>query len=226
MGSIGVVASNQESHGDIDPTFNNPKVSPIGSTCEGPENGPRSAINGANHIDPNEAHPTDNAPITPPIAIVGMAVRLPGDVRSMESFWDLLVSKRDVSTEVPQSRFNVDAFYSDSRPMTVKARRGFFLNDELDKVDPSVFGMSNDKAGLVDPQQRLLLELVWECVESAGQVNWRGKDIGVYVGNFGEDWLEMALKDSVAMQRHQVFAASDFGLSSRVSYEYDLRGPR
>ncbi|KAJ6018051.1 fatty acid synthase S-acetyltransferase [Penicillium sp. IBT 35674x] len=225
MGFLRDVATHQEDSVKIDPNINKIKASPLGSTCEGSDNGPRFATNGASHNDPNDAHPTGNAPITPPIAIVGMAVRLPGDVRSMESFWDLLISKRDVSTEVPGSRFNIDAYYSDSRPMTVKSRRGFFLSDELDKVDPSVFGMSSDKAGLIDPQQRLLLELVWECMESAGQTNWRGTDIGTYVGNFGEDWLEMCLKDPVAMQRHQVFAASDFSLSSRVSYEYDLRGP-
>ncbi|KAJ5532159.1 fatty acid synthase S-acetyltransferase [Penicillium frequentans] len=225
MGFIGGVATHQEGSVNIDLNINKPKVSPLGSTCEGPDNGSHSATDDASHNDSNDALPTGDAPIAPPIAIVGMAVRLPGDIRSMESFWDLLISKRDVSTEVPGSRFNIDAFYSDSRPMTVKSRRGFFLSDELNKVDPSVFGMSSDKAGQVDPQQRLLLELVWECMESAGQVNWRGKDIGTYVGNFGEDWLELCLKDPIAMQRHQVFAASDFSLSSRVSYEYDLRGP-
>lgn len=226
MGFIGDVVIHQEGNDKIDLESEKPKAIPIGSTSEGPGNGPHFATNDASHDGPNDTHSTGNAPIVPPIAIVGMAVRLPGDVRSMESFWDLLISKRDVSTEVPGSRFNIDAFYSDSRPMTVRTRRGFFLNDELDKVDPSVFGMANDKAGEIDPQQRLLLELVWECMESAGQVNWRGKDIGTYVGNFGEDWLEMCLRDPIAMQRHQVFAASDFSLSSRVSYEYDLRGPR
>ncbi|KAA8650263.1 uncharacterized protein ATNIH1004_002945 [Aspergillus tanneri] len=50
-----------------------------------------------------------------------MAVRLPGGVRSTDSFWDLLLSQRDVSREVPQDRYNIDAFYSDSQSRAVKS---------------------------------------------------------------------------------------------------------
>ncbi|KAJ5631672.1 fatty acid synthase S-acetyltransferase [Penicillium longicatenatum] len=225
MGSIGELATPKEDNDRVYLKMDTPKASFIASACQGSGNGPHAATHDPSYVEPNDSHSTGNAPTTPPIAIVGMAVRLPGDVRTMESFWDLLVSKRDVSTEVPESRFNIDAFYSESRPKTVKTRRGFFLNDELEKVDPSAFGMSNDAGSQIDPQQRLLLELVWECMESAGQVNWRGKDIGTYVGNFGEDWLEMCLRDPLRMQRLQVFGASDFSLSNRVSYEYDLGGP-
>ena len=161
-----------------------------------------------------------------PIAIVGMAVRLPGGVRSTDSFWDLLLSQKDVSQEVPLDRYNIDAFYSDTQSRAVKTRRGFFLDHDLADTDPSAFKTWGTEAGHMDPQQRLLLEVVWECMENAGQADWRGKDIGCYVGNFGEDWLEMSMRDPMFTSRYHVFSASDFALSNRISYEYDLRGPR
>jgi acyl transferase domain-containing protein len=63
-------------------------------------------------------------------------------------------------------------------------------------------------------------------MDSAGQVNWRGKDIGCYVGGWGDDFLEMSVRDPLAVDRYYVFGANDFALSNQVSYQYDLRGPR
>lgn len=61
-------------------------------------------------------HATAEIPTTAPIAIVEKAVRLPGDIRSTDDFWDLLLSKKDVSSEIPKECFNVGAFYSSFRP--------------------------------------------------------------------------------------------------------------
>ncbi|KAF7556645.1 hypothetical protein G7Z17_g1284 [Cylindrodendrum hubeiense] len=154
-----------------------------------------------------------------------MGLRLPGGVRSSEDFWELLLSKRDISVEIPKDRYNVDAFYSANRPRAVKTKRGFFLDEDLTTIDPSIGSSMANHQGLIDPQQRLLLEVVWECMESAGQTGWRGRDIGVYVGTFGEDSLELSLKDPLSINRSQVFGVNDFCLSNRISYEYDLRGP-
>ena len=45
------------------------------------------------------------------IAIIGFSLRFPQDAVSPESFWDMLVEGRSAATEVPASRFNIDAFY-------------------------------------------------------------------------------------------------------------------
>ena len=66
----------------------------------------------------------------------------------------------------------------------------------LQHLDASFFSMNKTELEKLDPQQRLLLEVVWECMENGGQVGWRGKKIGCYVGVFGEDWLDMAAKDT------------------------------
>lgn len=45
------------------------------------------------------------------IAIVGFSLRFPQDAVSPESFWNMLVEGRSAATEVPESRFNINAFY-------------------------------------------------------------------------------------------------------------------
>jgi acyl transferase domain-containing protein len=48
---------------------------------------------------------------TTPIAIIGMNMKFPGDAVSAQAFWELLMSARNVSKEIPSDRFNIDAFY-------------------------------------------------------------------------------------------------------------------
>ena len=47
-----------------------------------------------------------------PIAIIGLSFKLPQDVKNESSFWEILEKGRNVMTEWPDSRVNVDAFYS------------------------------------------------------------------------------------------------------------------
>lgn len=186
-------------------------------------------FHGDDHSDCSKGrgiHESESPPSMSPIAIVGMAVRLPGGVRSMDSFWELLTSQRDVSKEFPKDRFNIDAYYSPTRAQSIKTRKAFFLEQDLEAIDPAISEASKYFSDSFDPQQYLLLELIWECMESAGQADWQGKDIGCFVGTFGDDWLEMSGKESIDITRDRVFGANDFALANRVSYEYDLRGPR
>lgn len=160
-----------------------------------------------------------------PIAIVGMAMRLPGGVNCEKEFWDLLVNKRDGLCRVPESRYTVDSYYKDSTPGAIRTQHGYFLQNEIGCVDAGFFGMSKVEAAKLDPQQRMLLEVVWECMENGAQTGWRGRDIGCYVGVFGEEWLDLMSKDTQAVDRWRVVSTGDFALSNRVSYEFDLRGP-
>ncbi|KAF7158736.1 hypothetical protein CNMCM5623_003900 [Aspergillus felis] len=163
----------------------------------------------------------------PPIAIVGMGMRLPGGVRTADDFWDAIIDQKDCSSEVPKTRYNIDAFYDPDKPQCVKTRRGYFLEDDyLGNADtkflPLIPGVNT---GDLDPQQRLLLEVIWECMENAGQTGWHGRDIGCYVGVFGEDWHELTAKETQAIPRTHAFANGAFALSNRVSFEFDLKGP-
>ncbi|KAL1597235.1 hypothetical protein SLS60_008817 [Paraconiothyrium brasiliense] len=162
----------------------------------------------------------------PPIAIVGMALRLPGGVSSPEDLWDLLINKRDGRSRIPRDRFNVEAFHGPhARKGEVASQYGYFLEDSLEHLDASFFAMSKAEIAQLDPQQKLLLEVIYECMESAGQSNWRGSKIGCYVGVFGEDWLDLCNKDTQSFDMYRISGTGDFAISNRISYEYNLKGP-
>ena len=181
-----------------------------------------------------------------PIAVCGMACRLPGGVHSPQQLWDFLIAKKDARGAVPGSRYNSSSHYSaDGKPGTINSEYGYFLDEsvKLDSLDTSFFSISKTELERTDPQQRQLLEVARECVDDACEVNWRGSNTGVYAGNFGEDWSEMFAKDSqqvcgdsfqvlpfIAEPRqyggYRITGTHDMALSNRVSYEMDLRGPR
>lgn len=121
-----------------------------------------------------------------PIAVVGIGARLPGGVTSTSSLWDLLISKRDGRSLVPASRYSVQGFYKPEKSIgSVRSRYGYFLDGDVRSFDASFFSMSKAEVDKMDPQQRMLLEVVWECMESGGQRDWAGGNVGCYVGVFG-----------------------------------------
>ncbi|KAI5456752.1 KR domain-containing protein [Mariannaea sp. PMI_226] len=165
---------------------------------------------------------------TQPIAICGMALRLPGGVSNPAEFWDLLVNGRDARSLIPESRFNASAYYSPSKKAGhIVTRHGYFLDEsvELGALDASFFSMPKSEIERADPQQRILLELAYECLESAGEQGYRGSSIGTYIGSYGDDWHECVARDTQLNGFYKITGYGDFVLSNRISYEYDLKGP-
>jgi hypothetical protein len=96
-----------------------------------------------------------------PIAICGMAMRLPGGISSDSEFWDLLVNKKDAVSPVPTDRYNINGFQSDvNKNGTIQTKQGYFLNHvDLAHIDASFFSMTRSELEKLDPQHRILLEL-------------------------------------------------------------------
>ena len=165
--------------------------------------------------------------VVEPVAIVGMGMRLPGGIHNAEDFWDLLINKRNGQCRVPKDRYNIDSWYGPGKSGHVGTQHGYFLEDlDLSHIDASFWSMTKREAELMDPQQRLILEVVYEALENAGEKNWRGKNIGCYVGIFGEDWLDMDSKDVQNMHMYRLTGYGDYITANRVSYEFDFKGPR
>jgi len=176
----------------------------------------------------SESIPSDSSPSQPaPIAICGIGLRLPGGIRTCHDYWSLLINGLDARGPIPPGRYNAAGFDSSLGGKDgIKLQQGYFLDEDLGALDASFFSLTMTELEKTDPQQRMLLEVVRECLEDAGEVEYRGKAVGCYVGTFGDDWLLMAAKDS-AMQEggYSVTGAGDLMLANRLSYEYDLRGP-
>ncbi|KAF2716908.1 polyketide synthase [Polychaeton citri CBS 116435] len=162
-----------------------------------------------------------------PVAIIGMAMRLPGRVSSAEEFWDLLVQKRSGMCNVPKNRFNIDGFYHPSgKPGTISQTQAYYLeNIDIESFDSSVFSITKKELERLDPEQRQILQVAYECMEDSGVTTWRGSKLGCYIGTFGEDWQDINAKETQHRGGWRGTGWSDFALSNRVSYEFDLRGP-
>jgi len=134
-----------------------------------------------------------------PIAICGLACRLPGGIYCPQDLWEFLLAKNDARVPVPESRYKASSHYSTGgKPGSINSEHGYFLNESVNiaSLDTSFFSMSKSEMEQMDPQHRQLLEVARECIDDAGEVNWRGSQTGVYAGSFGEDWAEMFTKDS------------------------------
>lgn len=177
--------------------------------------------NGQNHI-----HCRDPMPFEP-VAIIGMAMRLPGRVRNETDFWNLLSGKKSGLCEVPKDRLNVNGFYDPSgKAGTIPVNRGYFLEDvDIRQFDTTVFPISKKELERLDPSQRQLLQVAYECFESAGVSSWRGSSVGCYVGEFGEDWADVNAKETQHRGGYRGTGFGDFAMSNRISYEFDLHGP-
>ncbi|NED35346.1 type I polyketide synthase, partial [Streptomyces sp. SID8499] len=163
-----------------------------------------------------------------PIAIVGMACRLPGGVSTPDELWDLVAEGRDAVSGFPEDRgWNVEELYDPegSRPGTSYCREGGFLYDLAD-FDAEFFGISPREATAMDPQQRLLLETSWEALERAAidPTKLRGEPVGVFSGVMYHDYGSQTRIPEELEGYHGIGTASSVA-SGRVSYTLGLEGP-
>lgn len=122
-----------------------------------------------------------------PIAVLGLACRLPGRCNSPHALWDFISQGSIASNEPPKSRFGLSGHYDGSgKPGTIPSPGGMFLEDvDPAAFDASFFNTSLTDATSMDPQQRLMLEVAYECLENSGLTlqKIRGANIGCLVGN-------------------------------------------
>ncbi len=162
------------------------------------------------------------------IAIVGVALRFPGDLSDLPSFWKALMEGADLVTEIDASRWAVKGL---DHPKRSEPGRSITFSagvlSRIDEFDAGFFGISPREAELLDPQQRLLLELTWEALENAKvkPSTLAGSDCGVFVGISGLDYGMRLLDDLPSMAAHSMTGNTLSIAANRLSYTFDLRGP-
>ncbi|KAI1802995.1 putative polyketide synthase [Daldinia bambusicola] len=167
-----------------------------------------------------------------PICVVGMACRLPGDVRSPSELWQFLMERKTGQGRVPPERYNIDGFYSSKgeKHGVMNVDGGYFIREDVRLFDNEFFGINNYDATYetqMDPQQRKLLEIVFECFENAGTSLSKMSDsnTGVYVGNFTQDTLQMQMRDPDELRRYHATGNGLTMLANRISHVFNLHGP-
>ncbi|MFJ1652738.1 amino acid adenylation domain-containing protein [Streptomyces sp. NPDC088337] len=148
-----------------------------------------------------------------PVAVVGMAVRLPG-ADDLASFWDLIVTGRRGIEHFPAT---------DGRTGARSQMAGLLA------FDPGRFTISPHEARLMDPQQRHLLMNCVEALAHAGLGDPAGRRVGI-IASCGENTYYPkllreadpgALPDTFRLAQHQ---DKDF-LATKAAYHLGLTGP-
>jgi acyl carrier protein len=165
-----------------------------------------------------------------PIAIIGMACRLPGGIVDPESFWELLLAQdstiRDFSAEELRQQHRSEFLIANESFV----KRGSIL-ENAHYFDANFFGYSERDAELMDPQQRHFLECAWEALEKSGNVPEKFVgDIGVFASQgknyYYTDYIlsNPAYKEKVNAYQAMLGNEKDF-LATKVSFKLNLSGP-
>ena len=162
-----------------------------------------------------------------PIAVVGIAARVPG-ADDYHRFWRNLLGGVDSVGAVPADRWPADGPASEGLGADARRAMGFggFVT-EIDLFDAGFFGVAAAEAAKMDPKQRLALECAWRAMEDAGLTadDLRETETGVFVGTSVYDYYELLMQDPRNVDGYVGVGNFNCIVPNRISYLLDLHGP-
>ena len=165
-----------------------------------------------------------------PIAIVGMAGRFPG-ARNLSAFWKNLRDGIESIRDLTEAELRANGASAEELSDPDYVKRAAIL-DDVPMFDAGFFGFSPRDASIMDPQHRHFLECAWEAFEDAGHPPraFEGA-IGVFAGSGLNSYLihnllaNRKLRESAGLFQLKQTGNDKDVLATRVSYQFDLRGP-
>lgn len=164
------------------------------------------------------------------IAIVGMACDFP-QAATPQQFWSNLIDGRCAVADIDEAALRAAGAMETELAQPNYVRAGIRL-EGFDEFDAAFFGLSPREAAVMDPQHRRFLQCAWNALEDAGyRPDAHDRQTGVFAGS-GMHWYllrnlfghrELLADMGEFLVRH-LSNDKDF-LSTRVSYQLDLRGP-
>ncbi|MFD3376711.1 amino acid adenylation domain-containing protein [Streptomyces sp. NPDC058697] len=161
----------------------------------------------------NDGPPEQTPEPGEPIAVVGMAVRVPG-APDLAAFWELVVSGGTGIRRIDAPEGVVGAHST--------------LDGMLD-FDPGHFGISPQEARLMDPQQRHLLMAGVQALAHAGVADTSVTRVGLVAGAGENTYFQSLLREADPERLPDGFQLAlhhekDF-LATKVAYHLGLTGP-
>ncbi len=150
------------------------------------------------------------------VAIIGVAFRLPGEVKDEDSLWSMLNLEHHVVGDLPEERW---AHAYDG----ITNYKGGYLNGIYD-FDNRFFALASEEAAQTDPQQRVLLEISAEAFHHAGiGLNTLSESkTGVFIGAAKNGYNDAPVEE---ITEYLATGGSAASLAGRISYFYNLHGP-
>lgn len=159
-----------------------------------------------------------------------MAGRFPG-ARNLAQFWHNLSSGVESIRSLSDAELLAAGVSQADLTRADYVKRASAL-DDVPMFDAAFFGLSPRDASIMDPQHRHFLECAWEALEDAAQPPQRfNGSIGMFAGSGMNSYLiHNLLANSRLLEEAGLFQLKQTGndkdvLATRVSYQFDLRGP-
>lgn len=162
------------------------------------------------------------------VALVGMALRVPGEPATLDDFWAQLARGHDAIGPLPDDRWDHHAVFDPDpeSPGTTYVNEGGFVERVYD-FDPEFFGIAAREARAMDPQQRIVLETAWRALDHAGidPRSLSGSATGVFLGIANGDYGRVLYRDLERIDEWSGQGAAYSVASGRLAYLLGLRGP-
>ena len=158
------------------------------------------------------------------VAIIGMGVRTPGGVKTLEEYWSLLENGETVISDDINPRLwpSQITFLSDKSEISAGVLEG------IDQFDPEFFQISPKEVLTLDPQQRIALEVSWEALEHAGYASeeLKGSKVGIFMG-VGVNEYGQICRTNASMEHlgHILSGNSVNMIAGRIAYFLGVEGP-